>query len=50
MDYFDNFNSEIPTVGLGSKQEPYFSESTMLNGYAVNRVQLSPSELVIFNN
>jgi len=43
--YQDVFSKEVGTVSLGSKQEPYFTELQMLQGYDVNAVEFSKSEL-----
>jgi len=43
--HFSLFNSEKASVNLGSKQEPYFTELQMLQGYDVNAVEFSQSEL-----
>jgi len=47
---FSYFDKELGTVGMGHKNEPYFTEEEMINGYDVNRVQMSKSELELWKN
>ena len=47
---FSYFDKELGTIGMGHKNEPYFTEDEMINGYDVNRVQMSKTELELWKS
>ena len=47
---FSYFDKELGTVGMGHKNEPYFTEDEMINGYDVNKVQMSKTELDLWKS
>jgi hypothetical protein len=47
---FTYFDKQLGTIGMGFKNEPYFTETEMINGYDVNKVQMSKTELDLWKN